>query len=695
ILVSGLATGILKNTTTTGVPSIAVAGTDYLIPTGIASALTNTTINTTGITFANHALASGDALSLLFNKLAFDQSDYVSKSANQTISGSLQINSLTGFIEVPTPLTAPEAANKGYVDGLLGKSGAVTTASTGSLISNTATSSNASINKIGLDIESTGAWTGSPAVNTALVVNATGGTTNYAATFMGGNVGIGTTTPSSPFHVVATGSSEGIRVQRSGVSSQYISLNENDGSAHVIYAFGDKPLRFKNESTGYGMEFYVNSGGTNAMTILPSGNVGIGTTTPGKALDVVGGIRTSDYFYTTGNARIKSDSTYFGVTLSSADDVWWMNNTEMYCATDNSMSLGKSANRYKDLWLGNNAYIAGNVGIGTTLPVAKLNISGTDTAAKLFRIDMPAGQTSHAIFLADSTGTEKFSVLSNGSVVTMSNFIGNGFIDPTTNLQGWMVSNTEARAMTAGLTRMTVTNAGNVGIGTTNPGSKLQVAGDITPTVTATNTLGTSALRWNYVYLSNAPDVSSDVRLKKDIQNTDLGLDFINSLRPVSWLWIDKNQDTSRHYGIIAQEAEAAIARAKFKSNQTDDSRNVIVTHDLEVDRYGVRYTELISPLIKAIQELYGEIKGLVARVLNVETKTSFNERAIASNKAESDLNAAKLEKENSYLKERTTKLETENAKKDNQIAALKKYNDEVNARLVKIEKMLMKSTKE
>ncbi len=37
---SGLATGILKNTTSTGVPSIAVAGTDYLTPTGSGSGLT-------------------------------------------------------------------------------------------------------------------------------------------------------------------------------------------------------------------------------------------------------------------------------------------------------------------------------------------------------------------------------------------------------------------------------------------------------------------------------------------------------------------------------------------------------------------------------------------------------------------------------------------------------------------------------
>jgi hypothetical protein len=85
------------------------------MPSGIGSALTNTTISNT-YNYGTHGIASGDTLAVLFNKLAFDQGDYISKSANQVINGSLKINSLTGFIEVPTPVTASEAANKGYVD---------------------------------------------------------------------------------------------------------------------------------------------------------------------------------------------------------------------------------------------------------------------------------------------------------------------------------------------------------------------------------------------------------------------------------------------------------------------------------------------------------------------------------------------------------------------------------------------------
>jgi len=48
VALSGLATGILKNTTTTGAPSIAAAGTDYLAPGGVGSGLTGITASQVG-----------------------------------------------------------------------------------------------------------------------------------------------------------------------------------------------------------------------------------------------------------------------------------------------------------------------------------------------------------------------------------------------------------------------------------------------------------------------------------------------------------------------------------------------------------------------------------------------------------------------------------------------------------------------
>jgi hypothetical protein len=177
---------------------------------------------------------------------------------------------------------------------------------------------------------------------------------------------------------------------------------------------------------------------------------------------------------------------------------------------------------------------------------------------------------------------------------------------------------------------------GNVGIGVLSAASKLQVDGVITPGQTATHDLGTTALRWNNIYLSNAPDVSSDIRLKKDVKDSELGLEFINLLRPVSWTWKDENSGSERHYGIIAQETKKALAKVRPESS----SENAIVNYNPDSDSFSVRYTELISPLIKAVQELYQEFMGVKGSVKKHEERI------------------AELESENAQLKERLEKIE-------------------------------------
>ncbi|MFN6039539.1 MAG: tail fiber domain-containing protein, partial [Bacteroidota bacterium] len=68
-------------------------------------------------------------------------------------------------------------------------------------INNFVTGSNGSSNKIGLTINSTGSWTGAGSTNKGLAVTVSGGTSNIAATFMGGGIGIGTVFPSEKLHI--------------------------------------------------------------------------------------------------------------------------------------------------------------------------------------------------------------------------------------------------------------------------------------------------------------------------------------------------------------------------------------------------------------------------------------------------------------------------------------------------------------
>jgi hypothetical protein len=76
-------------------------------------------------------------------------------------------------------------------------SGTKTANFTGNLLTNTTTSSTASVTKYGAEVLSTAAWNGLTAKNIGLHANATGGSTNYSAILEGGKVGVNTTTPNT------------------------------------------------------------------------------------------------------------------------------------------------------------------------------------------------------------------------------------------------------------------------------------------------------------------------------------------------------------------------------------------------------------------------------------------------------------------------------------------------------------------
>ena len=105
--------------------------------------------------------------------------------------------------------------------------------------------------------------------------------------------------------------------------------------------------------------------------------------------------------------------------------------------------------------------------------------------------------------------------------------------------------------------------------------------------------LGNTAI--SFAGIQVAWTLGSDHRWKSDIKKSDLGLDFINDLRPVSYY---RNNDDSKkiEYGFIAQEIEASL-------NKAGATQTGIITKDSK-GMYGVRYNDFISPMVKAIQQL-------------------------------------------------------------------------------------------
>lgn len=165
----------------------------------------------------------------------------------------------------------------------------------------------------------------------------------------------------------------------------------------------------------------------------------------------------------------------------------------------------------------------------------------------------------------------------------------------------------------------------------TNPIERMRIAqnGTVQPGTDNSYSLGASGIRWSAVWAANGTIQTSDEREKKDIVDSDLGLDFISKLRPVSFKWkVGKNEVTSEldgldeegnpktktvvtpiegkrtHYGLIAQEVEELLDGKDFGG----------FIHDKETDIKGLRYDQFIPVLINAVKELKAEIELLKSK---------------------------------------------------------------------------------
>ena len=134
------------------------------------------------------------------------------------------------------------------------------------------------------------------------------------------------------------------------------------------------------------------------------------------------------------------------------------------------------------------------------------------------------------------------------------------------------------------------------------------------PATDNATTLGASGARWSAVWAATGTIQTSDSRQKTDIAPTDLGLDFILALQPVSYRWIvggieDHFERPGRrtHYGLIAQQVKAALDAAGC----ADFAGYVQADPDNPDSDLGLRYDAFIAPLIAAVQELAGRVKAL------------------------------------------------------------------------------------
>ncbi len=108
--------------------------------------------------------------------------------------------------------------------------------------------------------------------------------------------------------------------------------------------------------------------------------------------------------------------------------------------------------------------------------------------------------------------------------------------------------------------------------------------------------------------------------MKSNIQTSNLGLDFINALKPVVYERINDERKITE-YGFIAQEVEATL-------KQFGATNNGLITIDDE-GMYSLRYNDFISISVKALQEQEEVIKSLQSTVESLQSTVGSQQSLI------------------------------------------------------------------
>ncbi|MCC6581948.1 MAG: hypothetical protein IT440_16075, partial [Phycisphaeraceae bacterium] len=297
--------------------------------------------------------------------------------------------------------------------------------------------------------------TGGAGTNIAGYFSSTGSTgANYSIIIPsgGGNMGIGTLTPTAQLHIHNTGADATLRVLRNAGSDFYVTsqtANTVVGTASAT----DLDIR-TNNTPG---RIFVQSGG----------NVGVGTITPSDKMHIYGtstGTRVEDASVAgnsiliqahstlgpliTAHTNSSGQSTYNGVSHQIEIGI-----TALIFKTSPATAIGGARTFTENMRMDNN----GNLGIGTNAPAYPLDVVG--------QIRSSGTGFGGGIFLRNTTA------VTGGTYSIYSNNSGQFVI-------GDEVLSVSKFGMSAGLTgNAYITNIGNFGIGTAGPGDKLEVNG--------------------------------------------------------------------------------------------------------------------------------------------------------------------------------------------------------------------------
>jgi len=401
-------------------------------------------------------------------------------------------------------------------------------------------------------------------------------------------VGIGSTNPTSKLDVVGDAKVSGVVTATTFIGAL---TGTATTSSNVIGGIGSlSQLQVTGISTFTNGPVLIGSGtstGTASQRLqvtggaYVSGRLGVANTNPSYDIDVTGSIGITT---TSGDALILSSTLTNGrtsIVLNTNGNDWELGSRGSGSSPINSFYIyDRNASAYRQvidpsgnvlfgatsatgtasqlLQVTGGGYFSGSVGIGSTNPQSTLSVGGTIT-------ELYAGTYWNVVTQAD--------VGYGSSQVPLNQYLGQlAFLDD--------FSPNGLRREGGGSDDVGISSIGYVGIGTTNPTSKLHVVGDgyFTGIVTATDF-----------------NSASDENLKTNIVTIDDPLDKIVQIRGVNFEWRENGR---RSAGVIAQEIEKVLPEL-VNGGETKT----------------VNYNGLIGLLIEAIKAQQEEIDILKEKI--------------------------------------------------------------------------------
>jgi hypothetical protein len=388
------------------------------------------------------------------------------------------------------------------------------------------------------------------------------GNSYFAA--QGGNVGIGTTTPSAQLEV------------KGGVDGElHISSTGEGNSAHLGFntpGAEGRPPATGIVAVGLGANGYDRSdlhfvlrNGVNhdaysiandtRMIIKNSGNVGIGTTDPVTKLDVKAGaagnvaqiLKSDDSIL----ARFRDNSGRQILQLGQGGDSGWA----VIGGSDYNDAISRLDLSANQVFVNGALYPQ-----GTTTWTRTGDATSTSAQKSSNKIDLEAS-------LWDGSGESRRHVQISHKASTSTNLSSRIAFDIH-----------QGEAASALVERMSILENGNVGIGTTDPSEKLDVAGNV---------------------VAEAFLYSSDERLKENIRPMVINsLENILKVQTADFEWKSTGKTDT---GFIAQDLEQYFPQFVHTNPETGYKT--------------VNYSKMVVPLVESVQQLSAEVELLRAEI--------------------------------------------------------------------------------